>query len=100
MKISSFFNTHYTRISLWNELSQESFYLPILQVVVQLSQLAQGYPTHILGERVVYRINQLDHELNIAVRKQPGDTSKKIFGKSRTTGMLLSSRTILLFRAR
>ena len=68
MKISSFFNTHYTRISLWNELSQASFYLPTLQVVVQLSQLAQGYPTQILGERVVYRINQLDHELNIAVR--------------------------------
>ena len=34
MKISSFFNTHYTRISLWNELSQTSFYLPTLQVVV------------------------------------------------------------------
>ena len=34
MKISSFFNTHYTRISLWNELSQASFYLPTLQVVV------------------------------------------------------------------
>ena len=34
MKISSFFNTHYTRISLWNELSQARFYLPTLQVVV------------------------------------------------------------------
>ena len=34
MKISSFFNTHYTRISFWNELSQASFYLPTLQVVV------------------------------------------------------------------
>ena len=34
MKISSFFNTHYTRISFWNELSQTSFYLPTLQVVV------------------------------------------------------------------
>ena len=53
MKISSFFNTHYTRISLWNELSQASFYLPTLQVVVWLNQLAQGYPTQILGERVV-----------------------------------------------
>ena len=68
MKISSFFNTHYTRISLWNELSQASFYLPTLQVVVQLNQLAQNYLTQILGERVVYRINQLDHELNITVR--------------------------------
>ena len=67
MKISSFFNTHYTRISLWNELSQASFYLPTLQVVVQLNHLAQGYPTQILGERMVTR-NQLDHELNIAVR--------------------------------
>ena len=55
MKISSFFNTHYTRISLWNELSQASFYLPTLQVVVELNQLAQGYPTRILGELVVYR---------------------------------------------
>ena len=68
MKISSFFNTHYTRISLWNELSQTSFYLPTLQVVAWLNKLAQGSPTQILGERVVYRINQLDHELNIAVR--------------------------------
>ena len=48
---------------------------------------------------MVYRINQLDHELNITVRRQPGDTFEKIFGKSRTTDMLLSSRTILLFRA-
>ena len=44
--------------------------------------------------------NQHDHELNIAVREQPGNTSEKIFGKSRTTDMLLSSRTILLFKAR
>ena len=49
---------------------------------------------------MVYRINQLDHELNITVRRQPGDTFEKIFGKSRTTDMLLSSRTILLFMAR
>ena len=54
MKMSSFFNTH-TRISLWNELSQTSFHLPTLQVVVQLNQLAQEYPTQILGERVVYK---------------------------------------------
>ena len=99
MKISSFFNTHYTRISLWNELSQASFYLPTLQVVVQLNQLAQGYLTPIL-ERGWFTRNQLDHELNITVRWQPGDTFEKIFGKSRTTDMLLSSRTILLFRAR
>ena len=45
-------------------------------------------------------INQLDHELNIRVRGQPGNTSEKIFEKSRTTDTLLSSRTILLFRAR
>ena len=42
-------------------------YLPTLQVVVQLNQLAQGYLTPILGKKVVTR-NQLDHELNIAVR--------------------------------
>ena len=99
-EISTFFNTHIQRVSLWNELSQVSFYLPTLQVVVWLNKLAQGYPTQILGERVVYRINQLDHELNITVRWQPGDTSEKISGKSRTTDMLLNSRKILLFRAR
>ena len=55
MKISSFFNTHYTRISFWNELSQTSFYLPTLQVVVQLNQLAQGYLTPILGKKVVHK---------------------------------------------
>ena len=44
--------------------------------------------------------NQLDHELNITVRGQPGNASEKIFEKSRTTDMLLSSRTILLFKAR
>ena len=97
MKIPSFFNTH-TRYPL-NGLSRTSFYLPTLQVVVQLNQLAQGYPTQILGEGVVTR-NQLDHELNIEVRWQPGNTSEKIFGKLQTTDMLLSSRTILLFRAR
>ena len=56
MEISSFFNTHthtHTRISLSDELSQTSFYLPTLQVVVKLNQLAQGYPTQILGEWVV-----------------------------------------------
>ena len=83
MKISSFFSTPYTRISLWNELGQASFYLP----------------TQILGEGWFTR-NQLDHELNIAVRWQPGNTSEKIFGKSRSTDMLLGSRTILLFEAR
>ena len=100
MKISSFFNTHYTRISLWNELSQTSFYLPTLQVVVQLNQLAQGIQHRFLEKGWFTGINQLDHELNIAARWRPGDTSEKIFGKSRTTDMLLSSRTILLFRAR
>ena len=55
MKISSFFNTHTdTRYPFGNELSQTTFYLPTLQVVVQLDQLAQGYPTQILGEGVVY----------------------------------------------
>ena len=54
MKISSFFNTH-TKDIPWHELSQTSFYLPTLQVVVWLNQLAQGYPTRIPGERVVYR---------------------------------------------
>ena len=54
MKIPSFFNTH-TKTTLWDELSRTSFYLPTLQVVVWINQLAQGYPTQILGEGVVYR---------------------------------------------
>ena len=100
MKISSFFNTHTQKISLRDELRRTNFYLPTHQLVVWLNQLAQGYPTQILGEWVVWRKTQHDHELNIAVRWQPGNTSEKIFGTSRTTDMLLSSRTILLFRAR
>ena len=44
--------------------------------------------------------NQHDHELNITVRGKPGNTSEKISGKSRTTDMSPSSRTILLFKAR
>ena len=40
--------------------------------------------------------NQHDHELNIAVRWQPCNTSEKIFGTSRTTDMLLSLRTTFL----
>ena len=99
MKISSFFNTHIQNIP-YNELYRTSFYLPTLQVDAQLNQLAQGYPTRILGEGVVYKKNQLNHELNITVRGQPGDTFEKIFGKSRTTDMLLNSRTFLLFWAR
>ena len=99
MKILSFFNTH-TKISLWDELSRTSFYLPTLQVVVWLNQLAQGNQHEFLEKGWFTKINHLDHELNIAVRWQPGNTSEKIFGKSRTTDMLLSSRTILLFRAR
>ena len=98
MKISFVFNTH-KKISLSDKLSQISFYLPTLQVIAWLNQLAQGYPTRILGEGVVTE-NQLDHELNIAVRWQPGDTSEKIFGTSQTTDMLLSSRRILSFGAR
>ena len=55
IKISSFFNTHTKEITLRDERGRASFYLPTLQVVVQLIQLAQGYPTHILGEWVVWR---------------------------------------------
>ena len=98
MKISYFFNTH-TRISLRDERGRTSFYLPTLQFIVQLEQLAQGIQHRFL-ENGWFKRNQLDHELNIAVRSQPGNTSEKIFGKSRTTDMLLSSRTTLLFRAR
>ena len=99
MKISSFFNTH-TRISLWNELSQ-------------IKLLSSNSPSYCLAYSTSSGVtrtdpwrkgglwkNQLDHELNIAVRWQPGNTSEKIFRESRATGMLLSSRTILLFGAR
>ena len=99
MKISSFFNTHYTRISLWNELSQTSFYLPTLQVVVQLNQLAQGYLTPILGKKVVHKKptwSRAQHNGQVTTWWY----FREDIQKSRTTGMLLSSRTILLLRAR
>ena len=83
MKISSFFNTHtHTRISLWNELSQ------IKLLSSNSPSYCLAYPT---SSRVSYTDpwrkgglmeNQLDHELNITVRGQPGDTSEKIIGKS------------------
>ena len=97
MKISSFFNTH-TRYPLeWTKSDKlSSSNSPSCCLAYPTSS---GYPTQILGERVVFE-NQLDHELNIAVRWHPGDTSEKTFGESRTTDMLLSSRTIFLFRAR
>ena len=98
MKISSLFNTHKDSPLEWTEsdklLSSNS---PSCCLAYPTSS---GYPTRILGEGGWFTRNQLDHELNIAVRWQPGNTSEKIYGKSRTTDMLLSSRTILLFRAR
>ena len=76
-----FLQQTHKKISLSNELSRTSFHLPTLQGCLAYPTRS-GYPTQILGERVVYRINQLEHELNIAVRWQPGNTSEKIYGKS------------------
>ena len=97
MKISTFFNTYKTSL-IMNYIGQASIF--------QLSKLMHSLTNqlrdiqHRFLEKGWFTTNQLDHELNIMVRDQPGDTSEKIFRKSRTTGMLLSSRTILLFRAR
>ena len=56
MEISSFFNTHtHKNISLRDERGRTSFYLPTLQVVVKLNQLAQRYPTQIPGEQGGYK---------------------------------------------
>ena len=101
MEISSFFNTHtHTKRYPLTWTKSDKLYLPTLQVVVWLNQLAQGIQHGFLEKGWFTGINQLDHELNIAVRWQPGNTYEKIFGKLRTTVMLLSSRTILLLRAR
>ena len=98
VKISSFFNTHTHKENIpWHELSQTSFYLPTLQVVVWLDH-SSGVSNTDSWRMGGLEENQHDHELNIAVRWQLGNTSEKIFGKSRTTDMLLSSRTILIFR--
>ena len=100
MKISSFFNTHYTRISLWNELNLAKL------LSSNSPSCCLAWPTSSgVSHTDSWRMggldeNQHDHELNIAVRWQPGNTCEKIFRTSRTTGMLLSLRTILLFRAR
>ena len=89
MRISSFFNTH-TRYPLkWTKsdklLSSNS---PSCCLAYPTSS---GISNTDFWERGWFTRNQLDHELNIAVRWQPGNTSEKIFGKSRTTDMLLSS---------
>ena len=95
VKISSFFNTH-TRYPLkWTKsdklLSSNS------PSCCSVYQLAQGIQHRFL-EKGWFMENQLDHKPNIAVRWQPGNTSERIIEKSRTTDMLLSSRTILLPR--
>ena len=99
MKISSIFNTH-KKISLWRWTKWDK--LP-----------SSNSPSYCLAYWTSSRVsnteswrmdgleeNQHDHELNIIVRGNPGSTSEKISGKSQTTNMSLSSRTILLFKAR
>ena len=100
MKISSFFNNHInTRISLWKWTKLDKLSSSNSPSCCSVYQLAQGIQHRFL-EKGWFMKNQLYHEPNITVRWQPGNTSEKIFGKLRTTGMLLSSRTISLLRAR
>ena len=100
VKISSFFNTHRHKISLWkwtkldNLLSSNSLSCCLAWPTSSGVSNTDSWRMGGLEE------NQHDHELNIAVRWQPGNTSEKIFEKSRTTDMSLSSGAILLFRAR
>ena len=98
VKISSFFNIHTKYPLTWTKsdklLSSNS---PSCCLAYPTSS---GYPTRILGEGVVYKKPTWSRAQHNSQKKQPGNTSKKIFGKSRTTDMSLSSRTILLFRAR
>ena len=101
MKISSFFNTHtHTKRYPLTWTKSDKLLSSNSPSCCLAYPTSSGYPTRILGEGVVYRITQLDHELNIAVRWQPGNTSEKTFGTSRTTDMSLGSRSILPFRAR
>ena len=99
MKISSFFNTH-TRISLWRWTKRDKLPSSNSPSCCLAQPTSSGISNIDSWRKSGLLENQLDHELNIAVRWQPGDTSEKTFRKSRTTDMLLSSRTILLFRAR
>ena len=99
MEISSFFNTHTKRYPLtWTKsdklLSSNS---PSCCLAQPTSSGISNTDSWRMGG---LEGNQHDHKLNIAVMWQPDNTSEKIFGTSRTTDMLLSSRTILLFRAR
>ena len=98
VKISSFFNNHTnTRISLWKRTKSDKLSSSNSPSCCSVYQLAQGIQHRFL-KKGWFMENQLDHEPYIAVRWQPGNTSEKIFGKLRTTNMLLSSRTILLPR--
>ena len=100
MKISSFFNAHTHKniplepIKLGKLLSSNSPSCFLAQPTS--SGVSNTYSWRMGG----LEENQHDHDLNMAVRWQPGNTSEKIFRESRATGMLLSLRTILLFRAR
>src|SRR3954470_22548926 len=96
MKILSFFNTD-TRYPLGMSVVGQAFIFQLSKLLLSLTNQLRDIQHRFLGNGWFTR-NQLDHELNITVRGQPGNTSEKIFGKSRTTDMLLSSRTTLLFR--
>ena len=99
MKKSSFYNTQH-KISLWKWTKLDKLLSSNSPSCCLAWPTSSGVSNTDSWRRGGLLENQLDHEFNIAVRWQPGDTSEKIFGKSRTTDILLSSRTILPFRAR
>ena len=99
MKKSSFYNTQH-KISLWKWTKLDKFLSSNSPSCCLAWPTSSGVSNTDSWRMGGLEENQHDHELNIAVRWQPGNTSEKIFGTSRTTDMLLSSRTILLFRAR
>ena len=101
MKIPSFFNKHTNgRISLWSWTKRDKLSSSNSPSCCLAQPTSSGVSNTDCWRLGGLGEDQHDHELNIRVRGQPGNTSEKIFGKSRTTGMLLSSRTILLLRAR
>ena len=99
MKRSYFFNRHSTRHPF--QWTKSDKLLSSNSPSCCLSQPTSSWISNIDSWRMGgLEKNQHDHKLNIAARWQTGNTSNRIFGTSRTTDMLLSSRTTLLFRAR
>ena len=99
MKKSSFYNTQH-KISLWKWTKLDKFLSSNSPSCCLAWPTSSGVSNTDSWRRGGLLGTQLVHKLNISVRGQPGGTSKKIFGKSRSTDMLVRSRSILLFGAR